>query len=282
VTSDKTIVERHDGLVVVTLNRPHKKNALNAKNWNDLDEVLAQVEVTPADRALLLTGAGGNFSSGADLSGGLSAAPPRDGPKVEGEAGRSAGGLTGHGVQLIVHEMRIVGQIIARLQRLPKPTIAAVDGHAVGVGLGLVLACDLVIASDRARFTEVFVKRGLAMDGGASWTLPRQIGLRRAKQMAFFGDAVDAAKAYDWGLVNEVVPPEQLLETAMAWGQRLAGGPTTALSLIKSLLNSSYGSSFEEAIEDEARVQHIAHTTSDMNEGIMAYLERREPNFTGE
>ena len=193
----------------------------------------------------------------------------------------SSGGLTGKGLQLIVHEMRTVGQIISRLQRLPKPTIAAVDGYAVGVALGLVLACDLVVASDRARFMEVFVKRGLALDGGASWSLPRQIGLRRAKQMTFFGDPVDAAQAYDWGLVNEVVPPEQLLDTAKAWGHRLATGPTTALSLIKRLLDASSGSSFEEAIEDEARVQHIAYTTTDMAEGIASFLERREPRFTG-
>jgi 2-(1,2-epoxy-1,2-dihydrophenyl)acetyl-CoA isomerase len=177
--------------------------------------------------------------------------------------------------------MRIVGQIISRLQHLSKPTIAAVDGHAVGVGLGLVLACDLVIATDRARFTEVFVKRGLALDGGASWTLPRQIGLRRAKQMTYFGDALNATKAYEWGLVNEIVAPELLMETALAWGTRLASGPTTALGLIKRMLDSSSGSSFDEAIEDEARAQHIAYTTDDMAEGIRAFMERREPNFKG-
>ena len=263
MVSDKTIVERQDGLVVVTFNRPDKKNALNSQNWNDLDEVLVEVESNPADRALVLTGGGGNFSSGADLSGG------------------DPGGLTGRGLQLIVHEMRVVGQIISRLQRLPKPTVAAVDGHAVGVALGLALACDLLIASDRARFTEVFVKRGLGIDGGASWSLPRQIGLRRAKQMTFFGDAIDATTAYEWGLVNEVVPSGELLETALAWGHRLASGPTTALSLIKRLLDASYGSSFDEAIEDEARVQHIAYTTADMAEGITAFMERREPRFTG-
>jgi len=264
MVSEKTIVEREGGLVVVTLNRPEKKNALNAANWNDLDEILTEVELNPADRALLLTGAGGNFSSGADLSGG------------------DSGGLTGRGLQLILHEMRIVGQIIGRLQRLPKPTIAAVDGHAVGVALGLVMACDLVLASDRARFTEVFVKRGLALDGGASWTLPRQIGLRRAKQMTFFGDAVDAATAYEWGLVNVVVAPDELHPTAVAWGRRLASGPTTAISLIKRMLDSSFASSFDEAIEGEARAQHIAYTTSDMAEGIRAFLERREPDFTGQ
>jgi 2-(1,2-epoxy-1,2-dihydrophenyl)acetyl-CoA isomerase len=283
MVSDKTIVEREDGLVVVTLNRPHKKNALTSQSWNDLDEIFAEVENNPADRALVLTGAGGTFSSGADLTGGLGEGESQGGG--DGGSGtsteRTSGGLTGKGLQLIVHEMRTVGQIIARLQRLPKPTIAAVDGHAVGVALGMVLACDLVVASDRARFTEVFVKRGLALDGGASWSLPRQIGLRRAKQMTFFGDPIDAAKAYEWGLVNEVVPPEQLLETAKAWGHRLASGPTTALSLIKRLLDASSGSSFEEAIEDEARVQHIAYTTADMAEGIASFLERREPRFTG-
>jgi 2-(1,2-epoxy-1,2-dihydrophenyl)acetyl-CoA isomerase len=285
MVSDKTIVEREDGLVIVTLNRPHKKNALTSQNWNDLDEVFTEVENDPADRALLLTGAGGTFSSGADLTGGLGEVESQGGEGGSGGSGggegRKSGGLTGKGLQLIVHEMRTVGQIISRLQRLPKPTIAAVDGYAVGVALGLVLACDLVVASDRARFMEVFVKRGLALDGGASWSLPRQIGLRRAKQMTFFGDPVDAAQAYDWGLVNEVVPPEELLDTAKAWGHRLASGPTTALSLIKRLLDASSGSSFEEAIEDEARVQHIAYTTADMTEGIASFLERREPRFIG-
>lgn len=263
MVSEKTIVQREDGLVTVTFNRPEKKNALDASNWNDLDEVLTEVTNNPDDRALLLTGAGGNFSSGADLS------------------GEGSGGLTGSGPQLIVHEMRAVGQIIGRLQNLPKPTIAAVDGYAVGVALGLVLACDLVLASDRARFSEVFVKRGLALDGGASWTLPRLIGLRRAKQLTFFGDVLDAQLAQDWGLVNEIVAPEELGETATAWGSRLATGPTTALSMIKRLLDSGLSSSFDEAVENEARCQHIAYTTADMREGIAAFLERRDPRFTG-
>ena len=165
-----TIVEREDGLVTVTLNRPQRKNAISATMWNELDEIVSEVEVNPGDRALVLTGAEGNFSSGADLS------------------GEESNGLTGHGPQLVLHEMRIVGRIIGRLKALPKPTIAAVDGVAVGVALGIALACDLVIATDRARFMEVFVKRGLALDGGTSWTLPHLVGPRRAKQMAFFGE----------------------------------------------------------------------------------------------
>jgi len=258
-----TLVDRSEGLITVTFNRPKKKNALTAENWNALSDVLTELETDPSTRALILTGADGNFSSGADLS------------------GESSGGLTGHGRQLVLNEMRIVGGIISRLQRLPKPTIAAVDGVAVGVALGLALACDLIIATDRARFSEVFVKRGLALDGGTSWTLPRLVGMRRAKQMTFFGDELPADKALEWGLINEVVAPDELPSMAQEWGKRLASGPTTALSLIKTMLDSSSTSSFVDAVEDEARAQHIVFGTKDMKEGMMAFLERRPPEFTG-
>lgn len=267
-TTDATTVTVEGGLLTFTLNRPEKKNAINGDIWTDLGAVLDVLERDPEIRALVLTGAGGNFSSGADLSGGMS-------------AGGENKGMTGRGVQPIVSEMRIVGDLIGRLQRLPKPTVAAVDGVAVGVALGLVLACDLVLATDRARFSQIFVKRGLALDGGTSWSLPHQIGLRRAKQMAFFGDAVDAATALEWGLINEVVAPEDLASTAEEWGQRLATGPTIALSLIKRMLDASSESSFDTALEAEARAQHVVFSTDDMKEGIVAFLERRDPEFKG-
>jgi 2-(1,2-epoxy-1,2-dihydrophenyl)acetyl-CoA isomerase len=266
---DVTLVERNEGLVTVTFNRPEKKNALNAQSWADLDRILIEIVNDPGDRALLLTGAGGNFSSGADLSGGASQDP---------DERRS---LTGGEPQLVLHEMRIVGDLINRLHRLPKPTIAAVDGVAVGVALGVALACDLVVASDRARFCEVFVKRGLALDGGTSWTLPRLVGLRRAKQIAFMGDMFGADDALAWGLINEVVPADELMKTAREWGQRLAHGPTTALSLIKRMLDESGSLTFEQAVEGEARAQHITYTTSDLMEGLVAFRERREPRFSG-
>lgn len=268
-SGDETLVERSDGLVTVTFNRPERRNALNGASWQALDQVLTEVMNDPADRALLITGAGGDFSSGADLSGGLDSGP------------KEVSGLTGRAPQSPLHEMRSVGELIARLKRLPKPTIAAVDGVAIGVGLGVAMACDLVVATDRARFCEIFVKRGLALDGGTSWTLPRLIGVRQAKQMAFFGDMVDAQQALAWGMVNEVVTPDELADVSREWARRLATGPTTALSLIKRLLDSSGTASFEEAVEDEARAQHIAFTTDDMGEGIRAFLERREPRFTG-
>ena len=257
-------VERRAGLVTITLDRPAKKNAIDSQTWIELDRALADVAADPDDRALILTGAGGNFSAGADLSG-----------------GQSGQGLTGRRLQPIVQEMRVVGDIILRLQRMPKPTLAKVDGVAVGVGLGLVLACDLVLASDRARFSEIFAKRGLALDGGNSWLLPRRVGLTKAKELAFFGDMIDAKEAESIGLVNRVVPVAELDALAEEWGRRLAAGPTLALGLSKRLLDASSSVTLEQALEDEARCQHITYTSEDVREGIAAYLERREPRFRG-
>jgi 2-(1,2-epoxy-1,2-dihydrophenyl)acetyl-CoA isomerase len=257
--SDALLVDRQDGLVTVTFNRPDRKNAINEEIWSAFDRVLSEVWHQPGDRALLLTGAGGNFSSGADLA----------------SSGR------GDDRESTLYEMRRVNELTLRLQRMPKPTLAAVDGVAVGVALGLALACDLVVASDRARFCAVFAKRGLTVDGGTSWTLPRLMGTRRAKQMAYFGDMVSAADALEWGLVNEVVPADELSEVAGEWARRLAGGPTTALSLIKRMIDGSSSLTFEEALEEEARAVHIAYTTSDLIEGMTAFHERRDPRFTG-
>jgi 2-(1,2-epoxy-1,2-dihydrophenyl)acetyl-CoA isomerase len=264
-TLESMIVTRDRGLVTITFNRPAKKNALNRQSWDDLSAVLHEVEESSRDRALMLTGAEGNFSSGADLSGDSISKDEDRGP----------------GPRPIVAEMRIVGDIILRLNRLPKPTLAKIDGVAVGVGLGLALACDLVLVSERARIIEIFPKRGLALDGGNSWLLPRLVGLQKAKELAFFGDSVSGVEAAAIGLANRAVPHEQLDALADEWGHRLADGPTIALSLSKRMLNSSLGQSMEQSLEDEARSQHICYTTQDMREAMIAYMERREPTFEG-
>ena len=257
-------VERSEGLVTITLDRPEKKNAINAEMWVELDRALAEVASDPRDRALILTGAGGNFSAGADLSG-----------------NPSGKGLTGGPLQPIVQEMRIVGDIVLRLQRMPKPTLAKVDGVCIGVSLGLALACDLLVASDRARFSEIFAKRGLALDGGTSWLLPHRIGLNKAKELAFFADMIDAKEAERIGLANKVVSSGELDAVAEDWGRRLASGPTLALGLSKRLLDASSSVTLVQALEDEARCQHITHASQDVREGIAAFLERREPRFGG-
>ena len=251
-------VERDHGLVTLTFNRPERKNALNRESWQALDDALHEIAHNPEDRALVLTGAGGNFSSGADLSG-------------------QDAGMT----LPIVAEMRSVGDIILRLHRLPIPTLAKVDGVAVGVALGMALGCDLVLASDRAKLYEIFPKRGLALDGGNSWLLPRRVGLHKAKELAFFGDVIDAAEAASIGLVNKVVPAAELEAVAAEWGRRLATGPTLALGLSKRLLDASSSVTLVQALEDEARCQHITYASHDIREGMAAFLERREPHFKG-
>ena len=261
-----TLISRSDGLVTITFNRPHKKNALTAANWSDLDRAVREVARNPADRALILTGAGGCFSSGAEIA-------------SDGDLGNSS--LLGNEPQPIIHEVRSVNEIIGQLQRLAKPTLALVDGVAIGVALGLALACDFIIATKRARFAEVFVQRGLSLDGGTSWSLPHAVGVRRAKEMAFFGDMVGAEDALRWGLINRVVPAEDLQKTGLEWGRRLADGPSTTISLIKRLIDDSWTSSFEDSLEQEARAQHVAVTTDDAQEGLRAFGERREPRFTG-
>ncbi|HVN37064.1 MAG TPA: enoyl-CoA hydratase [Myxococcota bacterium] len=257
-------VERNAGLVTITIDRPEKKNAIDAAAWNELDTAFTELAIDPEARALIVTGAGGNFSAGADLTG-----------------GKPGMGLTGRPLLPMVDEMRGVGDIVLRLARMPKPTLAKVDGVCVGVAMGIALACDLVVASDRARFSEIFAKRGLTLDGGNSWLLPRRVGLHKAKELAFFGDVIEAKEAESIGLVNKVVGAGELDAVAEQWGRRLAEGPTLALGLTKRLLDASSSVTLPQALEDEARCQHITYASQDIREGMKAFMERREPRFTG-
>ena len=259
------LVSRENGIVTVTFNRPSKKNALTGPMWAELDRVTSEVFANPEDRVLVLKGAGDDFSAGADLSGGLG-------------TGGSGGDGPSH---VILEEMRAVGEIVNRLHRMAKPTLAVVDGVCVGVAFGLALACDLVVASDRARFGAVFAKRGLALDGGLSWSLPRAVGMRRAKQMAFFGEMVSGPEALEAGMINACVPANELHALGEEWAGRLATSATMALGLIKRQMDASMAIPMEKAVEDEARSQHVAFTTHDLQEGIRAFMERREPRFIG-
>jgi len=252
------LVEHAGGAATVTFNRPEKKNAITLGLLDELNSALESFARDHSVRAVVLRGAGGDFSSGADLTDRSAPAEP-----------------------LMLYGMRRVGDAVLRVHRIAKPTIAAVDGVAVGLGMNIALACDLVIASDRARFCEIFPRRGLAIDGGGSWLLPRLIGLQKAKELAFFGDMVSAADAHAMGLVNRVVPAADLETVAAEWATRLAGGPTVALTLTKRMLNSSYAVSLDQALEDEARSQHITIGTADAKEALAAFREKRDPSFTG-
>ncbi len=231
------LVERKDGVVTVTMNRPERKNAANGRMLVELREIFAEIEDNPDDRVMVLTGAGGAFCSGADL--GDSQGPTND-------ASRS--GLS---------RMRRLGDVALALHHVSKPTIAKVDGVAVGAGFSLALGCDLVVVTEQARLSMIFAKRGLSLDNGASWLLPRLIGMARAKEVALFGDMWSAEEALSIGLVNRVLPVSEIDAFVDDWARRLADGPPLALSMTKSLLHASSNASMEQAVEDEARCQAL-------------------------
>ena len=174
--------------------------------------------------------------------------------------------------------MRRVNEACIALQKLPQPTIAKVRGVAVGAGCNLALGCDLVVASQTARFSEIFVRRGLSLDFGGSWVLPRRVGLHRAKELAFFGEIIGA---YEMGLVNRVLADGEIDQFVDEWARKLAAGPPIALAQTKQLLNNSLNLTLEQALDDEAAAQTINFSTSDTAEAMRAFAEKREPKFTG-
>jgi 2-(1,2-epoxy-1,2-dihydrophenyl)acetyl-CoA isomerase len=260
------IVERADGVVTVTLNRPEKKNAINGPMWRELIDVFDEVADSPTDRVLVVTGAGDGFCSGADLA-------PGDNPDLATQDG---------GIGSTFRQMRVVGRAALRLHELPVPSIAAVNGVAAGAGLNLALGCDLIVASERARFTEIFSKRGLNVDFGGSWVLPRLVGLHKAKELVFFADIIDATEAERIGIVNRVVPAEQLDKVVGEYAARLAALPPMQLTLSKRLLNQSFSVSMAEALEFEDTAQTMNFASKDTAEAMLAFLQKREPKFIGE
>jgi enoyl-CoA hydratase/carnithine racemase len=251
-------VQRTDGSVTITLNRPEKKNAINGVMWDELLATFREIGASSSDRAVVITGAGGAFCSGADLT------ARGDGPQVH---------------QLAA--MRHVADVCLALARLPQPVIAKVRGVAVGAGCNLALGCDLVVASTNARFSEIFAKRGLSVDFGGTWILPRRVGLHRAKELAFFADIIDAAEAERIGLVNRVVDDAELDAFVDDWAQRLAGGPPLAVAMTKRMLNNAMNVTLEEALDDEGAAQTVNFSTQDTVEAIRAFVEKRTPKFEG-
>jgi enoyl-CoA hydratase/carnithine racemase len=257
------IVERNEGIVTLTMNRPERKNAITGEMWVGLGRIFEEIANNRDDRVLVITGAGDAFCSGADLS-----------PGGDAQEKRGAGSA--------VASMRPVGRGAVRLHELPIPTVAAVNGVAAGAGCNLALGCDLIIASDRARFTEIFAKRGLNLDFGGSWVLPRLIGLHRAKELAFLAEIIDAAEADRIGLVNRVVPHDQLMTEVGSLARRLVAMPPLQLAVIKRQLNDSFSHTMWEATEFENLAQALMAQSSDATEAMLAWLQKREPRFTGE
>jgi 2-(1,2-epoxy-1,2-dihydrophenyl)acetyl-CoA isomerase len=246
-----------NGVVTLTLNRPEKKNAMNVAMFNELRDVFREVDASTTDRVLVVTGAGDAFCSGADL----------------GERAQD----TRHPLA----RLHWVADVALSLHRIPKPVIAKVNGVAVGAGMNLALGCDLVVAAEHARFSEIFARRGLSIDFGGSWLLPRLIGMHRAKELALLADIISAKEAAELGLVNRVVPASQLDAFVADWADRLAAGPPLALSMTKRLLTNAFAASMDEALEAEGLAQSVNVRSEDTAEAIGAFLEKREPRFRG-
>jgi 2-(1,2-epoxy-1,2-dihydrophenyl)acetyl-CoA isomerase len=262
VSHSSVNVDISDGAAVIELNRPDR---LNAWNRGLGEELLAAVERARDDetvRAVMITGAGRAFSSGADL-----------GEQREG----SEGELPDLGRRL----RELYHPILYGVREMPKPVLAAVNGPAVGIGCSLALACDLIVASETSYLVLAFINIGLVPDGGSTAFVPARIGAARAKEMALLGERIAARQALDWGLVNRVIPDEEFDDASRKLLDSLANGPTAAYGNAKRLLNRTLYPDLTGQLEAEAEAQAEQGRTSDFIEGVLAFTEKRPPNFTG-
>ncbi|MEV5652009.1 enoyl-CoA hydratase-related protein [Nocardia sp. NPDC052254] len=260
--TDRSEILRHSrtgGVLTLTLNRPALKNAINTRLWDELGEALHAVARGTEVRAVVVTGADGNFCSGADIS---------DAAGAEGFSDPS-------------RMIRAINDVIQQLHDLPVPTIAKVRGVAAGAGWNIALGCDLVVATPQARFCQIFTRRALSPDCGGSWLLPKLVGLQQAKRLTLLADTIRAEEAHSLGLVTWVQPEESIDSFVGDIAARLAAGPPLALAQTKALVNNGADRTLRDALADELRAQTINLSGADVIEAFAAFAEKRDPVFTG-
>jgi 2-(1,2-epoxy-1,2-dihydrophenyl)acetyl-CoA isomerase len=256
---DPAVRAERDGLVAtVTLDRPESRNACTGPMWVALGRTFGDLAHSGV-RAIVLTGAGGNFCAGADLGGSGGDGPPT------------------HNLE----NMRVLADVVLAVHACPIPVVAQVEGLCVGAGMGLALAADLTYCADTARFSLIFAKRGLSLDFGTSWLLPRRIGVHKAKELAYTGRMLSGTEASELGIVNAAVPAAALAATVAEVAGAIAAGPPIALSMSKRQLDAASGLSLAQALEAEGLAQTVNVATEDMKEAFLAYFEKRPPTFEG-
>jgi 2-(1,2-epoxy-1,2-dihydrophenyl)acetyl-CoA isomerase len=256
-------LELRGAVAVLTLNRPESLNALTVEMGREFQAAVSEA-LEKGARSLILTGAGRAFCAGGDL---------RDMQRIAAEDGR---------IEAFFDEpLRLLHDCILLIRKTPAPFVAAVNGVASGAGCNLALACDLTIAAESARFNQAFIKIGLSPDCGGTFILPRLIGLKRATELLITGDMVSAERAAEIGMINAAVPDNELIAQAFAIAERLAQAPTAAIGRVKELLESSATSDYAMQLELERKAQIQSGQTTDFNEGVAAFLEKRPPKFVG-
>lgn len=273
-----------EGVLVITMHDPSTRNAIGIEMANEINQEIDRLESDPKLRTLVLTGTDPSFCSGAnvrrmdqDNQAREAQAIPDDLTPWEYLDNKWLEQSEGSGSA----EMDGVRFVPLKLHNMQKPSIAAVNGYAMGLGMGIALSCDIRILSENARMSETFIRRGLIPADGSCWQLPRMIGLGNTFMLQYTGDAVDAKEAYRLGLANKIASPETLMETTMELAQRLAKGPTYSMALIKKLVHKSLYTDFAESLNLAGPAQNIARTTDDHKEGVKAFVEKRQPVYRG-
>ena len=277
--------ETRDNVLILTMHDPPTRNALGLEMAQEMLDALDKFEDDPEQRVVLLTGTEPSFCSGANVRGFNQRIQEREGQTEERDQpgalpwGKMEARLAHRKGKLEVGEQARF--LPLRIHQLQKPSIAAVNGYAMGVGMGVALACDIRYAAEKAVFSEAFSRMGLVPGDGSCWQLPRLIGLSNTLLLQYTGDRIDGNEAYRLGVVSKVLPDNSLMEAAMELATRLARGPLVSLSLIKYLVHRSLETDFEESLEIAHVAQEQAQSTEDHKEAVQAFLKKREPNFQG-
>ena len=275
-------VAEDDGVLIITLNDPSTRNDIGDEMAGELGQELERLDADADLRALVLTGIDPSFCSGANVKRMAQANEEREeDPPPQGISPWDH--LQNHWDTMATGESYMDGVrfVPLKLHNLQKPSIAAVNGYAMGLGMGIALSCDIRIASETARFSETFIRRGLIPADGSCWQLPRMIGISNTYMLQYTGDAVEAQEAHRLGMISKVTPHAELMDTTMELARRLASGPTYSMSLIKKLVQESLFKNLEESLLLAGPAQNIARSTFDHKEGVRAFVEKRQPVYKG-